>query len=286
MALSFRGSRAAPSRRQDHTFPWERVQETPGSATHFPPAMTMTTSSTAKEGEASEVSAFLFIKNTPVYFQEDWGTGIGGGLWSTGLAFARYLQHHSDHALHSLDKLAGNGKKLSLLELGSGNGLLAICFLALTKHYWKELVITDVESHLELIQTTLDANPHLTADSNVTVMEHKWGEFEECQGTCEKSIQDGVKDGTYKFDLIIGSDVAYREALYDPLIESLQRFCHAKTVALIGVTMNDTKPLCFHKLRKAGFKYERLADWLMEPEFRGTSFGIFVIQRNETRDKL
>lgn len=210
-------------------------------------------------------------------------TGIGGGLWSTGLAFARYLQHHPDHALRSLDALANNNKrKLSLLELGSGNGFLAICFLALAGDYWEELVITDVESHLELIQKTLDANSHLLQnDFSVTLMEHKWGEFDEpVDSREEKTIRDRVKDGSFKFDVIIGSDVAYREFLYDPLIASLDRFSHDRTVALIGVTMNDTKPLFFHKLRKAGFRYERLADWLMEPEFRGNTFGIFVIQRN------
>ena len=236
------------------------------------------TTPTAAEGHADAASAFLHINDTPVYFQEDWDTGIGGGLWSTGLAFARYLQHHADHALRSLDNL-GDDKKLSLLELGSGNGFLAICFLALVRDRWKELVITDVASHLELIRRTLDANPLLTADSNITVMEHKWGEFVEPTDSENKTLQDEVQDGSYKFDVIIGSDVAYRSALYDPLIASLQRYCHESTVALIGVTMNDTQPLFFHKLRDAGFWYERIADWMMEPEFRGTTFGIFALQR-------
>lgn len=224
-------------------------------------------------------SAFLHINDTPVYFQEDWNTGIGGGLWSTGLAFARYLEHHSQHALSSLDALHDHEKKLSLLELGSGNGFLAICMLALYKDIWNEFVVTDVESHLDLIETTLHANPHLVGDTNVTVMQHLWGEFHPSTDSSSCSIQNEVNNGTFKFDVIIGSDVAYRQELYDPLISSLKQFSHAKTVCLIGVTMNDTRPQFFHKLREAGFRYERLADWLLEPEYRGNTFGIFVIQQ-------
>ena len=90
------------------------------------------------EGGQEKDSAFLRINNTPVYFQEDWDTGIGGGLWSTGLAFARYLEHHPQHALSSLDALHKTNK-LSLLELGSGNGFLAICMLALMPRYLERL---------------------------------------------------------------------------------------------------------------------------------------------------
>jgi hypothetical protein len=123
-----------------------------------------------------------------------------------------------------------------------------------------------MDTHLPLIQTTLDANAHLVSstESNVQVTEHKWGEHTDA---LERK----------KFDLIVGSDVAYHEELYDILISSISRFSHESTVTLMGVTMNDTKPLFFHKLVEAGFRYERLADWLMEPEFRGTTFGIFAI---------
>jgi len=36
--------------------------------------------STRSPGE----EAFLTINDVPIYFNEDWGTGIGGGLWTTG----------------------------------------------------------------------------------------------------------------------------------------------------------------------------------------------------------
>ena len=92
-------------------------------------------------------------------------------------------------------------------------------------------------------------------------------------------IDGRIRHGHYKFDLIIGSDVAYRKELYDPLIRSLREFSDENTVSLIGVTMLDTTPSFFHKLNKAGFRYEKFADHLLEPEFRGTTFGVFAIQK-------
>ena len=43
--------------------------------------------------------------------------------------------------------------------------------------------------------------------------------------------------------------------------------------------MTDTQPVFFDKLTKAGFRHEKLADHLLEKEFRGSDFGIFAIQR-------
>ena len=82
-----------------------------------------------------------------------------------------------------------------------------------------------------------------------------------------------------RYDFIFGSDLAYRDDLHDPLISSLEQLCHKHTISLIGVTMNDTRPVFFDKLSRAGFQYERLADHYLEGQFRGGNFGIFVITR-------
>ena len=82
-----------------------------------------------------------------------------------------------------------------------------------------------------------------------------------------------------KFDFIFGSDVAYRDHLHEPLIASLLELSHETTICLIGVTMIDTKPKFFTSLWEAGFRYDRVPDHLMSHEFRGTTFGLFVIQK-------
>lgn len=285
---------------------------------------------------------YLTITGTPIYFSEDWNTGIGGGLWSTGLAMAKYFQCHSNDVMNNLKHLAnvkhshqqqrhcdccygGSNKEdiieeqvgLSALELGSGNGFLSVCLLAVmsaanqsttTKIHLNKLVVTDMANHLELITKTFMANMHIWdhltvhrkndngmqneecyggslrsdihhqqqqqqqqqqyCSTNVMVMEHVWGEESEV-----------TNDSNEKYDFIFGSDLAYRNSLHAPLISSLVQFSHQHTLCLIGVTMTDTQPIFFDLLIQAGFMYERLADHLLESEYRGGSFGIFAIQR-------
>lgn len=274
---------------------------------------------------------FLTITGTPIYFSEDWNTGIGGGLWSTGLAMAKYFQQHSNDVMNNFKHLAsvkqchrqrhsdcyygGIHKEditeyggLSALELGSGNGFLSLCFLAVmsaanrstaTKVHLNKFVVTDMSNHLELVTKTfmknrhlwdrltvhrkenngmlneecfdgsLRSDIHLSCSTNVVVMEHVWGKESEYTTT----------DNNDKYDFIFGSDLAYRNSLHIPLISSLVRFSHQHSLCLIGVTMTDTQPIFFDLLIQAGFKYERLADHLLESEYRGGSFGIFAIQR-------
>ncbi|GAX26611.1 hypothetical protein FisN_21Lh082 [Fistulifera solaris] len=212
--------------------------------------------------ESELPSPFLTIRGQPIFFQEDWSTGIGGGLWSTGLALAHYLKTEHAEKQARLDHL-------KVLELGSGNGLLSVCLAA-----WgsvQSLVVTDLDDqHLQLIRKTLQANHHILQKTDVHVVKHKWGAFEKLENKAWAKID---------FDLIIGSDVAYREELYDPLIASLQYFAKTKTIVLLGVTMADTKDAFFDLLEKGGFRYEKMADHLIPENFRGTTFGIFVIRR-------
>lgn len=244
----------------------------------------------ASMGTDSDAAAFATVGGKQVYFDEDWDTGLGGGLWSTGAALAKYFDGHAPSVRQSLIKIKQNGKneRISAIELGSGNGYLSVCLAAIAGDLLSELVVTDLEDHLPLMEKTLQRNVHLvnvaqespspetknTVDERPTVIvaEHKWGVTEDGESfsACRK-----------KFDFIFGSDVAYRDWLHAPLIASLDRLSHENTVSLIGVTMQDTKPSFFKSLSEAGFRYERLPDHLMEPEFRGTTFGLFVIQRSK-----
>lgn len=225
---------------------------------------------------------FITVQGVPIYFEEDWGSGIGGGLWSTGLAIAEYFG--TEHALSNIQNrlFAAN-----VLELGSGNGLLAMCLAAAASHASssvQNIVITDTKEHIALIEKTIKANAHAIGGiRNVIAVEHLWGEFNDSIAT-GNSLEDAVKQGTMKFDLIIGSDVAYRpDELYDPLIASILRFSHENTISLIGVTMIDTTPEFFEKLDNNGLQYQKLADYLLTDKFRGTTFGIFIIRRKPAR---
>ncbi|KAL7431376.1 hypothetical protein ACHAXH_002027 [Discostella pseudostelligera] len=301
--------------------------------------------------QQQQPDAFLLINNTPIRFSEDWNTGIGGGLWSTGLAFAQYLEHRSEDVLANLRRLAlvkkysasssrwhgsdqidsnntieDNSKErlhrhdvvefngISALELGSGNGFLSACLLALVMSDENnniplmELAITDMKDHLPLMFKTLKENSRvwdtLTYDDgeqrtvydgrlsssatttrpvvrcmqrspHIIVAEHVWGEFEFTHNSTTNNNHLHNK----KYDFIFGTDLAYRNSLHVPLISSLLHFSHQHTLCLIGVTMTDTQPIFFDRLTEAGFRYEKLADHLLQREFRGGNFGLIAIQR-------
>lgn len=303
--------------------------------------------------EDEEKEAFLTINDIPVYFSEDWDTGIGGGLWSTGLAMAKYFRHHSTDVINDLKRLAhlkhmrwyrqltneqqklyrtGEGardrisrgeKGISALELGSGNGFLSVCLLALCAYQnvpLVNLVVTDMSDHLQLMYKSIKKNLHVcdmvklidpfddidcehecefghlsecypdnlpkdrqqTCDTEIIITEHQWGKFKGQDGYSDFPPDDHhLNIHNKKFDFIFGTDLAYRNSLHDPLISSLLHFSHDQTVCLLGVTMTDTQPVFFDKLTAAGFKYEKLADHLLQKEFRNDSFGIFAIQRRK-----
>jgi predicted nicotinamide N-methyase len=249
--------------------------------------------STSKEQQEclnTDEEPFLYIHEIPIYFCEDWRTGIGGGLWSTGLALGRYFG--TDAALSSLRNLSQRGEgsdSLSILELGSGNGFLAVCIAAAITSIGslrvRDFVVTDELDHLDLMRKIVKANPSaMKCVDNLFIMEHRWGAFPTISNI---GTDDTIAlHGEQKFDLIVGSDVAYREHLYDPLIRSIKQFSHSRTVTLIGVTMVDTTPEFFHRLDRANLSWQKFADHLLESNFRGTTFGVFAIQQKKEKVRV
>eukprot|EP00536_Pseudo-nitzschia_multiseries_P004349 jgi/Psemu1/318400/estExt_fgenesh1_pm.C_720002 len=283
-----------------------------------------------------------------IYLNEDWDSGIGGGLWTTGKALSMYCAK-SPHFLQQFRRLQLRNNKernrpvVRVLELGSGNGFLGVCLVTAvavaaanasrdddddddeeprldpnSNSNWPgiEVVVTDTAEHMQLMKATIqsnlerilpqilhdrqhrrttaaagketirdgessgdDAAPHsLDIERIASVQEYLWGESYNFGGG------DSSSSSSEPFDLILGSDVAYRDYLHDPLIAALKEFSRPPpnpTVALIGVTMNDTKPIFFEKLHAEGFCYEKLADHLFDKEFSTCSrqFGIFAISR-------
>ena len=156
-----------------------------------------------EDNGGGDKQVFLSIDDTPIYFREDWNTGIGGGLWSTGLAIAKYFEHHFSDVSDNLNRLdemkrkRGNADGISAIELGSGNGFLSVCLLALAQTAslsLKDVVVTDMEDHLSLMERTIRTNSHVwdelivtkggststhqndgRSKKKVTVAEYKWG---------------------------------------------------------------------------------------------------------------
>ena len=158
--------------------------------------------------------------------------GIGGGLWSTGLALAYYFVDHRVDVIRQLLSItdrrrkssssgtnnARNGNFMKMIELGSGNGFLSVvlsaCLMAsqydcdLDINANASLIVTDLEDHLDMIRQTLIKNNHVVRNSSsedvkcidrtkvdVDVKEHAWGMF---------SDGDNMIPSDEKFDFIFG----------------------------------------------------------------------------------
>jgi len=117
-----------------------------------------------------------------IYLNEDWDSGIGGGLWTTGLALAKYFIA-SPHFLQQFRLLQlkrrwnardDNNRSMRVLELRSGNGFLRVCLVTAivaaaanedeesdsNSNCWLgiEVVVTDTAEHLNLMKTTIESN--------------------------------------------------------------------------------------------------------------------------------
>jgi Lysine methyltransferase len=276
------------------------------------------TNSTTTGIVTNKLPVLSIYNQYPVYLAEDWNSGIGGGLWSTGLAMANYFC--SPHFQTQLRRIRQQKRRFTttdgairVLELGSGNGFLSVCLVVAammqqdntSERDIKEsssfmtidkdaiplyATATDTAEHLSLMKTTIESNlkrisseatrqhgASLDLSQYITVEEYLWGETTTASNLAPPT----------GFDLIIGSDLAYRDELHDPLIAALAHFygnvsTRDGPIILLGVTMTDTKPIFFQKLVQSKFRYEKIADHLMQPEFRGSGmrqFGIFAIYR-------
>ncbi|CAM9753043.1 unnamed protein product, partial [Ascophyllum nodosum] len=192
----------------------------------------------------------------------DWGVGIGGGIWTTGLLLVEHMSEHS--ALYD-DVFRGT----RVLELGSGTGLVGLAAARFGPP--REVVITDLESHLEICRSNVAQNKNTI---NIT-----GGAPESCPVRVEKYDWSGEVPselGAVPFDVIIGTDVAYYEHLYAPSIQALDRTVGPESLVLLGVTRTDTGPAFFDALDKAGFEY----NLIHQAAHKG--FGLFTVCREET----
>eukprot|EP00904_Undaria_pinnatifida_P005369 jgi/Undpi1/1962/HiC_scaffold_12.g05349.m1 len=208
----------------------------------------------AEEVAAKTVTEVILEGRGVLHFECDWGVGIGGGLWSTGILLTQHLCQHA-----ALYDGVFRGKRV--LELGSGTGLVGVAAARFGPP--AEVVITDLESHLDICRKNVTRNveDNETGSCPVKVQAYDWTE------------KVPAELGAMPFDIILGTDVAYYEHLYTPFIEALDRTAGPDTLILLGVTRTDTGPDFFDALDKAGFEYN-LVD---QATHKG--FGLFTVCR-------
>jgi len=64
---------------------------------------------------------------------------------------------------------------INALELGSGNGFLSVCLMALAANQipLREVVVTDLSDHLKLMKKTVDKNNHVYKSTNIEYKEDR-----------------------------------------------------------------------------------------------------------------
>eukprot|EP00752_Nemacystus_decipiens_P012900 g11419.t1 len=186
----------------------------------------------------------------------DWGVGIGGSVWSTGLLLTEHLSRHAE-----LYDDVFRGKRL--LELGSGTGVVGLAAARFGPP--KEVIITDLESHVDICtgNVSRDAATGAQGLCSVRVEAYNWS----------GEVPDSL--GAVPFDIILGTDVAYYEHLYTPFVQALERTAGPETLVLLGVTRTDTGPAFFDALDKAGFVYNLVE----QASHKG--FGLFTVWREQ-----
>ncbi|KAI9915506.1 hypothetical protein PsorP6_006983 [Peronosclerospora sorghi] len=201
-------------------------------------------------------------------FECDWTPGIGGSIWTSGQVLVVHLQ-----AQRAVYRPLFNGARV--VELGSGTGyvglMVAACYAA------SHVYLTDLETHLHGLRRNVERNAKaIRADVQVHVTELCWGSSEQ-----ETSLLEMTMDGTDapQVDVILGTDVAYREELYDPLLHTINRLATWRTLILLGLNRADTKLKFFHKLEQTGFEYYKISESNLVRERWSREFGLFEIRR-------
>ncbi|TMW55556.1 hypothetical protein Poli38472_010438 [Pythium oligandrum] len=201
-------------------------------------------------------------------FQCDWDIGIGGSVWTSGEILTAHLASQQEHYRSIFqDKV--------VVELGSGTGFVglmtAVCFQP------SDVIVTDLQSHVECLQHNITRNAHHFRDRvRVDARELSWGSSEH-----EDALVGSFGAGR-GVDIILGTDVAYLRELYEPLLHTLRRLAHSKTLILLGLNRADTGMTFFRRLEEEGFEYYKIADRLLPSEYRGKDFGLFEIRPRPT----
>lgn len=159
----------------------------------------------------SSIKSTLLIRLLP-------SQGLSFQLWPAATTLVSLLDlYRTDPTQGPLAPILSDGadhRRLNILELGSGTGLVGLAAAAILG---ANVTLTDLPHVIPNLQFNADANASLLALQGGTahVAPLRWGEA------------DDVDVIVQEFDLILASDVVYHDHLYDPLLETLRLFLNS-----------------------------------------------------------
>ncbi|OZJ06937.1 hypothetical protein BZG36_00114 [Bifiguratus adelaidae] len=152
-----------------------------------------------------------------------WAGGVGSTVWDAGLVLAKYIERLFGAGPVPLDTTFASTAKTrefrlpegaSVLELGSGTGLVGLVYARLSAGTTTRVRLTDKQLSMPLLQQNISANNVSNAECSML----DW--------------EDTPNGQTY--DIILLSDCLWHPPLYDSLIATLQTIAGSNTVILLA----------------------------------------------------
>lgn len=177
--------------------------------------------------------------------------GLSFQLWPAATSLFSLLDLHRSHPstspLSPFLSSPSPRRRLRILELGSGTGLVGIT-AALTLS--ADVTVTDLPHVLPNLEFNARANSDVLArhGGSVEVAALSWGEVEQMEGLIGR-----------EYDLVLGSDVVYHDHLYDPLLRTLGFFLvrgPRRTVFVMAHLRRWKKEAVFFKRARKMFDVE------------------------------
>ncbi|KAL7141782.1 hypothetical protein ABFS83_08G076700 [Erythranthe nasuta] len=223
-----------------------------------PLCLPTTTTTNLPESQQQEQTYRLDLIDSTITIRQFPSQGISFQLWPAAATLVTLLDRHKLHhptttaspLSSTLNALITPHRRLRILELGSGTGIVGIAAAALLG---AKVTATDLPHALPNLQFNVAANagifePHGGA---VEVAALQWGEKKDMEAI-------GGRD---QYDLILGSDVVYHDHLYEPLLETLKFFLlesDRKMVFVMGHLKRWKKESAFFKKANKYFDVEIL----------------------------
>ncbi|KAI3451698.1 hypothetical protein Pfo_008363 [Paulownia fortunei] len=205
------------------------------------------------ESQQQQQSYHLHSINSTITIRQLPSQGISFQLWPAAATLVTLLDRHRScnpgnaTPLSSLFNSCGSlQRRLRVLELGSGTGLVGIAAAALLG---ANVTVTDLPHVLPNLQFNVAANAGILElhGGAVDAAALKWGDTKDMEGIGRE------------YDVILGSDVVYHDHLYEPLLETLRFFLLGsgqKVVFLMGHLKRWKKESAFFKKANKFFDVE------------------------------
>lgn len=211
---------------------------------------------------------FLQSINSNVVIRQLPSEGLSFQLWPAATILVTLLDNIRSGESTPFSELfkrqeKGDSLPLSILELGSGTGVVGIAAAAILG---AKVTVTDLPHVLPNIQFNVDANSKVLEQQcgGVDVAALSWGDNQHMEAVGRD------------YDLILGSDVVYHDHLYDPLIETLRFFLlgGGKKIAFVMAHLKRwKKESVFFKRAKKLFDVQIIHT---EPPPDGSRIGVVV----------